>query len=110
MLQYVVKAYVTFRTIAAPSGAVQAAGVVSSYKGLWRIEFVPREVGNHFVDVMYDGVALNGSPFTSKAYDVSAIQVGQVSNAGVGRLTEFTSKYRKCVLKIITTTKLIIFT
>ena len=49
--------------------------------------------GNHLVDVTYDNMALPGSPFTSKAYDVNAIVIQPIAGGSVGNHVEFTGKW-----------------
>ena len=48
--------------------------------------------GNHLIDVAYDGAPIPGSPFTSRAFDTSAISVSPVSSGVTGRPVEFQSE------------------
>jgi len=53
------------------------------------IEFTPRIVGEHRVNVSYRKVAVAGSPFVCKVYDCSAIKVKNVEKGVVGRPVTF---------------------
>lgn len=49
--------------------------------------------GSHQIDVLYEGTPIAGSPFTSRAFDVSAINVSAIQNGITGRPVEFTSEF-----------------
>ena len=51
------------------------------------------------IKLAYNGMAVPGSPFSSKAYDTSAIVVSPISSGVTGKATEFTSKF--CPIIII---------
>lgn len=51
--------------------------------------------GNHSIDIQYDGAPISGSPFVTKAYDPSAIVIGNVPSGVVGKPVEFTSKSKQ---------------
>ena len=49
-------------------------------------------VGNHVVDVLYEGIAVGNTPYTAKCYDPAAIRVSGVGSGMVGKPVEFESK------------------
>ncbi|XP_055380209.1 filamin-A isoform X2 [Condylostylus longicornis] len=53
-------------------------------------EFTPTNVGGHTINVEYNGFAVQGTPFTAKAYDASRVVVGNVSKGTLGRPVQFT--------------------
>ena len=55
-------------------------------------EFVPSEAGVHTVLVEYNGVAVGGTPFLSKAYDADAVAVSDVPRAAPGKTVTFAGK------------------
>ena len=52
------------------------------------------------LDVAFDGLSVPGSPFSSKAYDTSAIVIGQLGSGIVGKHVEFTSELRLLTVPI----------
>lgn len=54
-----------------------------------KVEFAPREIGQHFIQVTVKGVEIIGSPFLCEVYDASQVVVTRVSPAIVGRICEF---------------------
>ena len=49
-------------------------------------------VGNHVVDVLYEGITVRNTPYTAKCYDPAAIRVSGVGSGMVGKPVEFESK------------------
>ncbi|XP_078614623.1 filamin-A-like isoform X5 [Branchiostoma floridae x Branchiostoma japonicum] len=70
-------------SIKSPSGRAVPTRV--SGKGNYTVDYTPTEVGPHKIDAKFGGMEVNGSPFTSYAYDVSKVRVGHVPNGVVGR-------------------------
>ena len=65
------------------------------FGGCWTrksICFVPSEAGVHTVLVEYNGVAVGGTPFLSKAYDADAVAVSDVPRAAPGKTVTFAGK------------------
>lgn len=58
--------------------------------GIYRFTYTPLEPGIHTIDVKFEGTIIPGSPFSAKAYDASAIQIGDPSMAVVGKSVEMT--------------------
>jgi len=52
-------------------------------------EFTPRDVGGHTITVEYNGQAVGGTPFLSKAYDARRVYVGPLPKGQVGKTLEF---------------------
>ena len=68
---------------------VQVTGnVMSGFTG----EFTPRTVGPHTISVLFNGQAIQGTPFTAKAYDASTVYVGPLPHGHVGSPLQFTGK------------------
>lgn len=57
--------------------------------GVYRVEYTPIEVGEYCIEVIYDCMAVPCSPFTSKAYDASAIRCCPVPLGFVDKPVEF---------------------
>ena len=55
-------------------------------------QFIPNTVGLHVVLVEYNGVAVGGTPFYSKAYDTDAVNVEGGGKGGVGKTVTFAGK------------------
>ncbi|CAH1244644.1 FLNA [Branchiostoma lanceolatum] len=70
-------------SITSPSGRAVPTRVTG--KGNYTVDYTPTEVGPHKIDAKFGGMEVNGSPFTSYAYDVSKVRVGHVPNGVVGR-------------------------
>ncbi|XP_069103435.1 filamin-A-like isoform X2 [Argopecten irradians] len=75
--------------ITAPSGGTVPFNIVQD-SGKQTIEYVPEEVGDHRIDLKYMGNEVDGSPFTAKAYDTSAIVITPLRNGLVGSSFDFT--------------------
>lgn len=58
----------------------------------FKVEFCPRVVGEHKIAVNYRQVAVAGSPFSCKVYDVNAIKVKPVKRGTVGQPVTFLGK------------------
>lgn len=54
--------------------------------------------GDHKISIMYRDTEIEGSPFTAKAYDTSAIMVSPLQDGLVGSPVEFTSQYLQVVI------------
>lgn len=58
------------------------------------IEYTPREVGQHILEVTYGDQSVQGSPFTSYVYDASRVLISEISpkQAVPGQAASFTGK------------------
>ena len=63
--------------------------VSGNVKSGFEAEFEPRESGVHTVLVEYNGVAVGGTPFYSKAYDARAVAVSDVPKSAPGKTVTF---------------------
>ena len=66
--------------------------VTGNVKNGFTAEFVPRTVGLHVVLVEYNGVAVGGTPFYSKAYEPDAVAVSDIPRGSVGKTVTFAGK------------------
>ena len=66
--------------------------VTGNVKNGFVAQFIPNAVGLHVVLVEYNGVAVGGTPFYSKAYDTDAVNVEGGSKGGVGKTVTFAGK------------------
>lgn len=57
--------------------------------GVFRIEFVPTEVGSHLLDISVAGDKLVGGPLVAKVYNSTYIHVTDVKNGIVGQPCQF---------------------
>ena len=63
--------------------------VTGNVKSGFNAEFVPVEVGPHTILVEYNGVAVGGTPFFSKAYRTDAVAVGDMPKSSAGKTVKF---------------------
>ncbi|XP_021372144.1 filamin-B-like isoform X3 [Mizuhopecten yessoensis] len=75
--------------ISAPGGRTVPFNIVQGHSDQ-TIEYVPEEVGDHNIHLKYMGNDVEGSPFTAKAYDTSAIIITPLQNGLVGSSFDFT--------------------
>ncbi|XP_062567858.1 filamin-A-like isoform X3 [Saccostrea cucullata] len=75
--------------ITGPSGRSVPCDISSGSQGQI-VEYVPTEVGDHKIFIKYRDTEIEGSPFTAKAYDTSAITVTPLQDGMVGSPVEFT--------------------
>ncbi|XP_052706918.1 filamin-C-like isoform X4 [Crassostrea angulata] len=76
-------------SITGPSGGEVFCNVSNGVNGQ-NVEYVPKEVGDHKIAIKYRDTEIEGSPFTAKAYDTSAIVVTPLQDGMVGSPVEFT--------------------
>ena len=55
----------------------------------YRVEYIPKEVGQHKVKVMYADIEINGSSFFPHAYDPELVRIGAVPDGVVGQPVTF---------------------
>ncbi|XP_061194598.1 filamin-A-like isoform X4 [Saccostrea echinata] len=75
--------------ITGPSGQSVPCDISNGSQGQI-VEYVPTEVGDHKIFIKYRDTEIEGSPFTAKAYDTSAIAVTPLQDGMVGSPVEFT--------------------
>ncbi len=63
--------------------------VSGNVKSGFEAEFEPHEIGVHTVLVEYNGVAVGGTPFYSKAYDSEAVAVSDMPKSTPGKTVTF---------------------
>ncbi|CAH1781771.1 unnamed protein product [Owenia fusiformis] len=80
--------------ITSPSYKVVPNSVINNMDGTYNVEYVPKEVGLHNIEVQYAELAIPGSPFSSKAYDASAVKVSSIPDGIVGKPDMFTVDIR----------------
>ncbi|XP_042865445.1 filamin-A-like isoform X5 [Penaeus japonicus] len=76
-------------SVEGPNGLPVAAQVRDNGDHTFRVEFAPRNAGEHRIHVAYGGEAIPGSPFSCKVYDVSAIKVRPVDRGMVAKPVTF---------------------
>ena len=57
-------------------------------------QFIPTAVGLHVILVEYNGVAVGGTPFYSKAYDTDGVAVSDIPRGSVGKTVTFAGRFR----------------
>ncbi|XP_069676636.1 filamin-A isoform X2 [Periplaneta americana] len=72
-----------------PNGQSVPAQVKDTGSQTFQVEFTPRVAGEHRIAVAYRKVAIAGSPFSSKVYDVKAIRVKDVAKGIVAKPITF---------------------
>lgn len=65
------------------------SSVIGEGNGLFRIEFVPTDVGSHVVEVSVGGEKLPGGPLVAKVYNSGLIRVTDVASGVVGQPCQF---------------------
>jgi hypothetical protein len=66
--------------------------VSGNVKSGFEAEFEPRETGVHTILVEYNGLAVGGTPFYSKAYDSEAVAVSDIPKSSPGKTVTFAGK------------------
>ena len=66
--------------------------VTGNVKNGFTAEFVPIEVGIHMILVEYNGVAVGGTPYYSKAYDSESVGVSDIPKSAAGKTVTFAGK------------------
>ena len=69
--------------------------VTGNVKNGFTAEFVPIEVGIHMILVEYNGVAVGGTPYYSKAYDSESVGVSDIPKSAAGKTVTFAGKPNK---------------
>jgi len=60
--------------------------------GQFRVQFTPKEVGSHLVEVNMGGRSLPGGPLVAKVYNAALIRVTDVGSGVVGQPCQFKGK------------------
>ncbi|PSN34738.1 hypothetical protein C0J52_17746 [Blattella germanica] len=76
-------------TLTGPNGQSVPAQVKDTGSQTFQVEFSPRVAGEHRIAVAYRKVAIAGSPFSCKVYDVKAIKVKDVAKGIVAKPITF---------------------
>lgn len=76
-------------TVTAPSGREIPARIDTIRPGVYEVEYITPEVGDHVIEVSACGSPITGSPFHSSAYDSSKIRVAPMPSGLVGHPVEF---------------------
>lgn len=63
--------------------------VTGNVKNGFTAEFVPIEVGIHMILVEYNGVAVGGTPYYSKAFDGDNVAVSDIPKSAAGKTVTF---------------------
>ena len=63
--------------------------VTGNVKNGFTAEFFPIEVGIHMILVEYNGVAVGGTPYYSKAYDSANVAVSDLPKSAAGKTVTF---------------------
>ena len=63
--------------------------MTGNVKNGFTAEFVPIEVGIHMILVEYNGVAVGGTPYYSKAYDSESVGVSDIPKSAAGKTVTF---------------------
>ena len=71
--------------------------VTGNVKNGFTAEFVPIEVGIHMILVEYNGVAVGGTPYYSKAYDSESVGVSDIPKTAAGKTVTFAGKSNKYI-------------
>uniref|UniRef100_A0A0A9Z2Z4 Filamin-A n=3 Tax=Lygus hesperus TaxID=30085 RepID=A0A0A9Z2Z4_LYGHE len=75
--------------VMSPSKRMLQSSVMGEGNGLFRIEFVPTDVGSHVVEVSVGGEKLPGGPLVAKVYNSALIRVTDVASGVVGQPCQF---------------------
>ena len=63
--------------------------VTGNVKNGFTAEFVPIEVGIHMILVEYNGVAVGGTPYYSKAFDSENVTISDIPKSAPGKTVTF---------------------
>jgi len=75
--------------VLSPSRKAVPSAIEAVSETRYSVEYTPKEVGDHSVEVKYTDVPIHGSPFIVKAYDSNKVRVTDVSNGVVGKFVYF---------------------
>uniref|UniRef100_A0A1B6E957 Calponin-homology (CH) domain-containing protein n=2 Tax=Clastoptera arizonana TaxID=38151 RepID=A0A1B6E957_9HEMI len=75
--------------VISPSKKAVHSSVISEPGGIYRIEFIPNEVGSHLVEVTVAGEKLPAGPLLAKVYNAALIRVTDVASGVVGQPCQF---------------------
>ncbi len=67
--------------------------VTGNVKSGFIAEFVPLEVGIHMILVEYNGVAVGGTPYYSKAYDSDSMDAPKSGGSAPGKTVTFAGTF-----------------
>ena len=67
--------------------------MTGNVKNGFTAEFVPIEVGIHMILVEYNGVAVGGTPYYSKAYDNDSVAVSDIPRSSAGKTVTFAGMF-----------------
>ena len=73
--------------------------MTGNVKNGFTAEFVPIEVGIHMILVEYNGVAVGGTPYYSKAYDSESVGVSDIPKSAAGKTVTFAGKSPQYYIK-----------
>lgn len=77
-------------TARAPSGRITDT-TVREEDGMFTANFQPTEVGDWLVSILYDGVNIEGSPFSVRVYDAAKVKIGGLEGGVAGKSLSFTA-------------------
>jgi filamin len=63
--------------------------VINNRDGTWKVNYIPTEVGETFIDIFLGDELVGGSPFKVNIFDISEIHVSTIDGGVVGHLVTF---------------------
>ncbi|XP_074601281.1 filamin-type immunoglobulin domains fbug isoform X2 [Brevipalpus obovatus] len=76
-------------TVLAPSSREIPIRMDRIRPGMFEVEYITPEVGEHLIEVTALNQRISGSPYRSSAYDAAKIKVGSIPNGYVGKSISF---------------------
>lgn len=74
----------------APSGKI-IEGSIREQDGVFTSNFVPTEIGDWYLSILYDGKDLEGSPFSIRVFDSNKVVISGLEGGVAGRNFSFTA-------------------
>lgn len=73
----------------APSKHTCPIEIIDNHDRTWTINYIPREVGETYIDIFLGDQLVNGSPFKVNVFDIHQIHVSNILDGLVGHLVKF---------------------
>ena len=77
-----------------PDGNHIQAKVINNQDSTWKVEFLPTEIGEYYIEVFYGNQLVAGSPFKSNVFDPSHIKIVPCLHGIVDQIAKFEGIFR----------------
>ena len=67
--------------------------MINNQDSTWKVEFLPTEIGEYYIEVFYGNQLVAGSPFKSNVFDPSHIKIVPCLHGIVEQIAKFEGLY-----------------